>query len=137
MKEAMLRDFFAGAAGAEALAADLDGARTVGADTSRYSIEPGNDGAFGVTPAHLVKVCDAFLAGMLTGEHLRIIGFSLLSSDFFAWQGDDAAQETLAVVASDWATPEINFPIVRENVEKWRRLLQGEKHAFSPLKSVR
>lgn len=137
MKEATLRDFFAGTAGAEALAADLDGARTVGVDTSRYSVEPAEDGAFGVTPAQLIKVCDAFLAGALTGEHLRIIGFALLSSDLFVWQGDDAAQESLAIVASDWATPEINFPIVHENVERWRRLLQGEKHAFSPLKPVR
>jgi hypothetical protein len=43
----------------------------------------------------------------------------------------------MAIVANDWATPEINLPIIRENVEKWRRLLLGEKHAFSPLKPVR
>jgi hypothetical protein len=121
MKEQTLRDFFLGSVSSETLAADVGGPE-VGNQLTRYPISD-MDEQFPVEPGHLVRVCDAFLEGELSGEQLRTIGFSLIASDNFEWDGDTTAGERVTAVANDWATPEINFPITSENVRRWRRYL--------------
>lgn len=96
-----------------------------------YPIEEAH-GTFVVKPAHLLRVCDAVLAGHLDPEHLRIIGFCVLASDFFEIPGDPVIAGVVAGIANEWATPEVNLPLTVRSVRLWRsslrRAAEGQKH---------
>jgi hypothetical protein len=121
MRESVLRDFFVGKVAASDLARDLDTGHSQGKGVEHYSVGEDLVGEFRVSPVHLVKVCDAFLAGNLSDRNLKSIGFMLMSSEHFRWAKD--GEEVVSRVADEWAVPEINDPITVENVQKWRRLL--------------
>ncbi len=125
MDEYVLKEFFVEKANASALRESLGGAVSRTNSVKRYKIKEMDD-SFEVVPIHLIKVCDAYLEGELLAEDLQSIGFCLISSESFFWDGEDADGEKITRVASDWATPEINYPLNAENVERWRRYLLGE-----------
>jgi hypothetical protein len=135
MTEKILRDFFLGSASPESLSADIGGPEVEG-QVRRYHISDMDEG-FGVEPEHLVRVCDAFLEGKLSDEQLRTIGFCLIASDTFNWDGDTDAGERITSVAHDWAAPEINFPITSENVRRWRKYLISGVYELGQARSSR
>ncbi|MDQ3816766.1 MAG: hypothetical protein M3362_03615, partial [Acidobacteriota bacterium] len=92
---------------------------------------------FRVEPSHLVKLCDAVLSGKLNAERLELIGYCLVASDHFFWEEDSRSGELVAETAYDWSSPEINYPLTFENIEKFReRLITGEE-TFSKADAVR
>lgn len=82
---------------------------------------------FTVEPSHLVRLCDAVVAGQLPPEVLEPIGFGLIASDHFVWDGDTPEGSRVAEALYDWSSPEINFALTVETARKFRsRLLSGE-----------
>ena len=127
MHEAILRDFFIGATTAEALRRDLVGAVVqTSSDVFSQHITPAT-GKFAVTSEHLVRLCDAVLAGELPAQDLEAVGFCLVASDFFEWDSDKADGERVAETVHDWASPEINYRLTGHTVTKFKeRLVTGE-----------
>jgi hypothetical protein len=128
MREQTLRDFFAGVASAQDLAQDVEGSvEYSGPHTSRQRITD-MDAEFAVRPQHLVRLCDAVLAGALPPEILEPIGFCLVASDRFIWDGDDRDGARVAEVAHDWSAPQVNYVLNQATVAKFRHfLLTGEQ----------
>lgn len=131
MDESVLRSYFLGKVGIMALRASLAGSLEKGVSVNRFHVSD-MDEEFEVEPVHLAKICDAYLGGELLAEDLQAIGFCLISSESFLWDGEDLDGEKVTTVANDWATPEINYPINTENVERWRRYLFGESWEQAP-----
>ena len=128
MHESILRDFFLGRADPEALSRDIEESRALmsppGVSYSKTSDGIVKmDSKFDLSRANLLTVCDAFLSGGLSAIDLEYIAFALIKSDGFNWDGDE--DTTLAEIISDWAAPEINYPLNVENIQRCRRWLVG------------
>ena len=126
MQESILRDFFSGAANAVALRADLVGAvvATNPSSTSQNIVDMSTD--FELQPEHLIKLCNAVLAHELEPDDLKTIGFCLLASDHFLWDGNIPPGDVVSETIHDWSAPEINFRLTVDSVQKFRkRLLTG------------
>jgi hypothetical protein len=116
MREQVLRDYFEGKVTATKLAKDVRGSmQNSGGITSLVSIED-MDHEFTITSGMAVRLCDDFLSGELSPNDLHTIGFALMASDKFDWDGDE--DEVLAHVIADWSAPEVNYPLTSENVQK-------------------
>lgn len=125
MKEEVLRGFFLGDVTVADLRADLEGAVIDEGVIRRHPIVDMVDEHL-VTCRDLLKLCDAILAAELSPEVLQPIGFCLIASDHFEWDGDDPDGEIVAETAADWSSPEINYPLTVENVQMFRdRLREG------------
>lgn len=131
MHEATLRDFFVGRIDAKSLAEDLIDACTVAPSMTFHNIV-NMDSTFAVESSHLVKLCDAVLNGLLSAEKLESIGFCLVASDTFEWNSSTPDGTLLAETIHDWAAPEINFPLTRSNVLKFRHQLLTKENVFQP-----
>jgi len=128
MKEAVLRDFFAGMASAEQLARDVRGAIKRVSAVESYQLIEDMDTQWTVTRPMLVALCDAILEHKLTPDSLHQIGFALIASDHFEWEDD-----LIASVVSDWSCPEINYALTSENVARFRKwLLEEEPYPPKP-----
>lgn len=64
---------------------------------------------FTVTANHLVRLCDAVLADEIPAEALEAVGFGLIASDMFCWDGDALDGARVAETLYDWAAPEVNY----------------------------
>ena len=129
MDARLLRAFFAGEIPASELAADLRGAfETTGRDTRRLRMaDLPPEEAFQVETRHLVRLCDAVLAGDLPPAALEAVGFGLIASDGFEWDGDIPDGMRVAETLYDWSAPEINYALRPDTVAKFRHfLLTGE-----------
>jgi hypothetical protein len=124
MREQKLRDFFEGRASAAELARDVKGSTSISGIVSKVSIEDMAE-TFTVSSAMAVRLCDAVLNGELPADDLEAIGFALVASDRFEWDGDE--DEVLADVIGDWSAPEINYPLTIDNVKKFRSWLTREE----------
>lgn len=124
MHESILCDFFKGDADAQTLANDLRGAIVSDGMVTRHPIVD-MAGEFTVTAAHLVAVCNGVLDGTIPADDLRAIGFCLFASDAFEWDADTTDGERVAEVCNHWSSPEINFRLTMENVEKWKLYLES------------
>jgi hypothetical protein len=131
MRERILRDFFEGRATAAELARDVAGStKQTSERASIVSIEDMDD-EFPVTSDLTIKLCDAVLVGELPPDALETIGFALIASEKFSWDGD--SDEVLAEVIADWSCPEINYPLTLENVERFRAwLMRSEPYPAKP-----
>ena len=97
---------------------------------SVVSIEDMED-EFTVTAAMLVRLCDVVLQGELEPDALHSIGFALMASDAFCWDGDE--DDVLANVIGDWSCPEVNYPLTLENVKRFRSwLTRSEAYPQKP-----
>jgi hypothetical protein len=137
MHESILKDYFLGVIDESRLNEDLEGSvvRT-SFDVITHYVSP-MDSEFRVELAHLVKLCDAVLSGKLNAARLELIGYCLVASDHFFWEEDSKSGELVAETAYDWSSPEINYPLTFENIEKFReRLITGEE-TFSKADAVR
>ena len=137
MHESTLKDYFLGVVDESRLNEDLEGSAVrTSLDVITHYVNP-MDSEFRVEPAHLVKLCDAVLSGKLNAERLELIGYCLVASDHFFWEEGSKSGELVAETAYDWSSPEINYPLTFENIEKFReRLITGEE-TFSKADAVR
>jgi hypothetical protein len=78
-------------------------------------------------------VCNAVLEGEIQAGFLEAIGFCLVSSDAFHWDGSSPQGGRVAEVVYDWSAPEINYPLTPPNVRAWRSRLHGEEARFEAL----
>src|SRR5262249_34788679 len=129
MHEAILRDFFLGVTDAPRLQADLQGGVVRSGVTREHHIAD-MDTEFSVEQAHLVRLCDVVLAGELPPEALQQIGFCLIASDRFHWDADTPDGSVVAETLADWSCPEVNWPLVPENIRKWREGLALGSYLF-------
>jgi hypothetical protein len=127
MHESILKDYFLDLIDESRLNDDLEGSVVqTSFDVITHYVNP-MDSGFQVEPAHLVKLCDAVLAGKLNAVHLELIGYCLIASDHFFWDEESKSGELVAETAYDWSSPEINYPLTVGNIEKFReRLLTGD-----------
>jgi len=127
MRADTLRAFFEDRVSAAALDAELRGAWRQSSSDSFQLLMSDLSEDYSVTPEHLVKLCEAVLAMQLDPEALRAVGFGLIASGHFAWDGDTPDGERVASTLNDWASPEVNFRLDLGTVAKFRlRLLTGE-----------
>jgi hypothetical protein len=129
MHEAVLRDFFLGAADAALLRADLQGGVVRAGITRRHRIVD-MDTELGVDPAHLVRLCDAVLEGALPPSALQQLGFCLLASDHFDWDADTPGGAVVAETVADWSCPEVNWPLTVATVRQHRAGLVAGRYLF-------
>ncbi len=127
MHESILKDYFLDLIDESRLTDDLEGSVVqTSLDVITHYVNP-MDSDFQVELIHLVKLCDAVLSGKLNAEYLELIGYCLVASDHFFWEEESKSGELIAETAYDWSSPEINYPLKVENVEKFReRLITGE-----------
>jgi hypothetical protein len=124
MREQVLREFFEQKATTAELAQDVAGSITQTSQlTSVVSIEDMNE-EFTVTTDMTVRLCDIVLRGELLPDALHAIGFMLVASDKFWWDGDK--DDVLASVIADWSCPEINYPLTLQNVGRFRGWLNAD-----------
>ena len=125
LKEATVRDFLLGGLTAGALAAEArDAVETVSRQSRRVHIEdlPAGE-TFTITAPMLVRLCDAFQAGTLPAQALETVAFAVVASDRLRWEEDD---HLVGRILYDWASPEINWELTRENVLMFREWLTGQ-----------
>jgi hypothetical protein len=132
MHAEILKSFFLGQATAADLSRDLDVIwEPCGSQSRRFVFEDLEED-FKVHAEHLVRVCDAVLAGEIAPPKLEGVGAALFTSDRFTWDDEGAEAERITQTVSDWVDPEINFDLNLETTQKFRhRLLTGE-HLFTP-----
>ncbi len=111
MHEAVLRDYFLCTADIAALRTDLEGAVTqTSYDVfSQHVINLATD--FDVIAGHLVRLCDAVLAGQLPPLDLSVIAFCLVASDHFQWDAGTPDGQLVEETLYEWDSPEINYPL--------------------------
>lgn len=127
MNASILRDFLLGVTSAEVLVTDLGEPWHWKAPGSRELLMTDLADDIVITPAHLVLLCDAVLAGELPLSLLEPIAFGMIASDHFIWDSDETEGGCVAETLNDWACPEINFALTHDTVRKFRhRLLTGE-----------
>jgi hypothetical protein len=131
MREQVLRQFFEAKSTAAELARDIAGStKKPSPITSVTSVEEMDDD-FTVTTGMAVALCDAVIRGHRPADGLHTIGFALMASDRFQWDGDK--DEVLADVIADWSCPEINYPLTVENVQRFRAwLIRTEPYPTKP-----
>ncbi|MEM9368166.1 MAG: hypothetical protein AAGD07_19395 [Planctomycetota bacterium] len=123
MHEAILCDFFTGDADALTLARDLRDAIISDDMVTRHPIVD-MDRKFAVTADHLAAFRDAVLNNTVPPNGLRAVGFCLITSEAFEWDADTTDGERVAAVCNHWSSPEINFPLMAEKVQKWNLYLE-------------
>ena len=135
MRESVLRDYFLGLADEQRLSEDLAGSAVkTSYDVITCYVKEDLTEDFEVTAQHLLRLCDAFLAGKLKAEDLELIGFALVTSEHFTWWDDDdlEAEDTpVAETIHAWASPEINYPLTIEIVAKFKHLLLRGESIFT------
>lgn len=131
MKEATLINYFNGLASPEVLQKEVNvSAVPSGTDGTRFLIEDfektGTE--FVVQKQHLLKLCDDVLAGFIKPEACEMIAFCCIASDTFPWPDNETVvQEVLHM----WGAPEINYPLILDNMNKFKILLESGKDTFT------
>lgn len=126
MKESILKKYFENEISANQLADDLKYSKEkTGFDTTSVTIERLEEGEFAIEKEHLVTLCDDYLNEKITNENLSIIGFALMGSDYFQWDGETKSGETISQVIFDWTNEIIGYDINRKNVLLWKEYLEN------------
>ena len=136
MQEQVLRDFFEGRCSAVELSRDLDGSLVPASpQITKYPVVD-MDSDLEVKPEYLLRVCEAVIAGAIEPWKLQAIGFCLVASDRFHWDGDTDLGSLVAETAHDWSSPETNYPLTLENVAMFRRRLANGIQAYGSGRSA-
>lgn len=124
MREEILKCYFEGTVSAERLSADVKDARQkVGKGAVAVYIEDMQGEDFTVTRDMAIQLCDDVLRGALPPHLLQPIGFALIASDKFIFDGDTIEAE----VIHDWSCPEVNYPLTVETVQQFKKWLRQEE----------
>ena len=130
MRAETLRRFFAGEATAGELATELQGTWTLLPTGARRFSCTELDDAFLVKPGHLVRVCDAVLAGQLAPALLESLGACLVgTTESWTWDEED---DIAVRVAYAWDTPAINYKLTMSTTAKYRHWLLTGENIFGP-----
>ena len=131
MHEAVLRDFFLGAADVAALRADVTATvRRTSHDVFQHHVVDMEDD-FTVSAAYLIALCDATLAGQLPSADLSAIATCMELSDRFHWDSATPEGELVADTLNCWSSPEINYPLTPAMLAKFRRRLATGEDTFT------
>ena len=130
MREQVLKKFFCGEASVEELLNDVKDTFIRKGIIGHHPIKDMEED-YKVTSIDLLKLCDAVLAGHLEPEYLEPIGFCLLASSHFHWDGDDPDGYRVSEVVHEWSCPAVNYPLTRGNVQLWKRLLETGCRTFN------
>ena len=87
--------------------------------------------SFPVRPEHLTLLCDAVLRGEIDPKHLQAIGFCVIASVNFEYYPDTSEGDLVEDIVSAWSVPEINYPLTKENVKKFREWLISGSDPFA------
>jgi len=124
VREEVLASFFNGRTTPAELARDLKGSEQQVSDIeSIVEIEDMQE-EFVVTRDMAVGLCDAVLSEQLEPSALATIGFALIASDRFSWDGED---DILGEIIADWSCPEINFTLNMDNIRQFRAWLMAQE----------
>jgi hypothetical protein len=123
MHEDVLKSFFLGRLQVAVLSSDLDGSIVASGPDEASVVIHDEVGEFTVTAQHLLRVCDAVIAGRLEPWKLEAIGFCIVASDFFTFDRSTPDGERVAEVIHKWAAPQVNYPLTLNNAAKFRELL--------------
>ena len=104
MREEISARFFEGSVTGAELARDIEGSEKRLSDVASLAKIEDMKRDFTVTKEMAIALCDAVLNGELEPHGLATIGFALMASDRFLWNGEDVLGEIIA----DWACPEVN-----------------------------
>jgi hypothetical protein len=130
MDASVLKSFFLGTASAADLgAAAAEMWRWTSSDVRRL-LWVEFDEEFNVSIEHLVKLADAVLDDALPAEALAGIAFGLIADDHFLWDTDTPEGDRIGETLYDWSTPEINYPLTKGNMSKFRHLLLTGENTF-------
>ena len=77
-------------------------------------------GNFIVSNEHLIMLCDDVLMESDNFELLESVSFMLHASEFFDWNDNRVVE-----VLDEWCSPEINYPLTKENIFEWKNYLLG------------
>jgi hypothetical protein len=130
MHEEILKRFFDGELVAAALAEDLVDSMVMSGNITNHPTEDMSK-SFRVCPEHLTLLCDAVLRGEIEPKHLQAIGFCIIASDNFEYDPDTSEGDLVDDIVSAWSVPEINYPLNRENVKKFREWLVSGSDPFA------
>lgn len=130
MRAAVLRDYLRGTASVAALAQEADIAieRSGDHQTHRFT---DLDAPFAIETQHLVRLCDAVIAGDLPPQALEAVGYALVESNQFQWDGTSEAGAMITLTATQWAAPETSYPLTTATVAKYRQQLLTGARAFT------
>ena len=132
MRTSVLKAFFEGNCDSSTLVKDVEGAVTqTSLDVFTFRIEDDFSDNFTVDPEHLLKLCDAFLAGDVTAQLIEDIAFGLIASDNFDWDSETERGARVAEVLNNWDSPAINYPITSTSIKKFRRYLLTGENTFA------
>ena len=81
--------------------------------------------AYFVKTEDIVKICDDYLKGNLNDTDLYVIGFIIFGSDNIEIEENQQGDRILDVVG-DWANYEIDEPINKSIVQKWKQFILDE-----------
>jgi len=84
-----------------------------------------------VEAKHLVTLCDAVLSGELDGDDLKATALFLMASEHFTWDSSTGEGALVAAVLHEWAAPEINYPLTRHTILRYREALAIGAHPFA------
>lgn len=77
---------------------------------------------FVITRDMLIRLCDAARERQLSPVSLRAVAFAILASDHFEWH-----DELVAEVLHDWSSPEVNYSLDPDNLERFRAWLTRDE----------
>ena len=125
MKEDTLRDFFLGTVSAAEL--DREVAKSfVQHDGVHSSVKIKDmETDVEITRPMLLQLLDATISGKLQPHSLELISLALLASDRFFWDTDK--DELVTEVINDWSTPQINYALTHEGLQRFRKWLLNEE----------
>jgi len=127
MREEILKQYFDGLITSKILNDGVEGSETkTSYDVIRTNVDylDGVD-EFEVTKKELLKLCNDAITGTIKLEYLTTIGCVLEFSEYFYWDNETTDGKMVVNVITDWANPEINFPITAENMRLWKTYLES------------
>jgi hypothetical protein len=128
MTEQKLKEYFESKLTADQLTLDLeDSQQKLGCDSTAVYIGNLNEGEFEIKTDHLIKLLDDAIANKLQPIDLNTIGFALMTSEYFDWDGASETGERISTVIFELDNPEIGYDLTIKNLQLWKAyLLTGE-----------
>ncbi len=80
---------------------------------------------FEVYPRYIVKLVKDLIKFNLDLCCLQQVAFILISSDNFHWKLDNKQSDEMDAILNEWCTPEINYALNIDNVQKCLKRLES------------
>ena len=124
MTELKLKKYFENVLTVEQLKVDLkDSQQKTGYDVTTVYIDSLNEGEFEIKKEHLIKLFDDTISGKISPLELNTIGFALMASDFFYWDGETIEGEIIGNVIFELDNHDIGHDLTMKNIQLWKEYL--------------